>query len=152
MSKLRRLLAALATVASVPALAMAQENAVVTGRVTNASGGQEAAVAVRIVELNAGTNTVQDGTYRLVIPGNRLPASRNVTITASRQGLETASRTITLGAGSQVTQNFQLGASAISLQGVVVTALGIERTRRSLSYSAQAVEGSDLNKVPESNV
>ena len=76
MRKLRRLLAALVAVASVPAWAMAQENAVVTGRVTNASGGPEAAVAVRIAELNAGTTTVQDGTYRLVVPGSRLPASR----------------------------------------------------------------------------
>jgi len=152
MRKLRRLLAALVAVASVPAWAMAQENAVVTGRVTNASGGPEAAVAVRIVELNAGTTTVQDGTYRLVVPGSRLPASRSVTLTASRQGLSTSSRSITLGAGSQVTQNFQLGASAISLEGVVVTALGIERTRRSTSTSVQTVDSTALNRVPESNL
>ncbi|MFL5537963.1 MAG: TonB-dependent receptor plug domain-containing protein, partial [Longimicrobiaceae bacterium] len=152
MSKLRRLVAALVAVAVVPAWAMAQENAVVTGRVTNASGGPENAVAVRIVELNVGTTTVQDGTYRLVIPGSRLPASRSVTITASRQGLATSSRTIQLGAGANVTQNFQLGASAISLQGVVVTALGIERSRRSTSTSVQTVDSTALNRVPEANL
>ena len=152
MRKLRRLLAALVAVASVPAWAMAQENAVVTGRVTNASGGPEAAVSVRIVELNVGTPTLQDGSYRLVVPGSRLPASRSVTITASRQGLSTSSRTVTLGAGSQVTQNFQLSASAISLQGVVVTALGIERSRRSVGTSTQTIDSSTINRVPEANL
>jgi len=152
MRKLRRLLAALVAVASVPAWAMAQENAVVTGRVTNASGAPETSVMVRIVELNVGTPTLQDGSYRLVVPGSRLPASRSVTITASRQGLSTSSRSITLGAGSQVTQNFQLGASAISLQGVVVTALGIERSRRSVGTSTQTIDSSAINRVPEANV
>jgi TonB-linked SusC/RagA family outer membrane protein len=152
MRKLRRLLAALVAVASVPAWAMAQENAVVTGRVTNASGGPEAAVAVRITELGVGTTTVQDGSYRLVVPGSRLPSSRSVTLTASRQGLSTSSRSITLGAGSNVTQNFQLGAQAVSLQGVVVTALGIERPRRAVGYSAQTIDSSTINRVPDANV
>jgi len=152
MNKLRRLVAALVAVAAVPAWAVAQENAVVSGRVTNASGGPENAVAVRIAELNVGTTTVQDGTYRLVIPGSRLTTTRSVTITASRQGLATSSRTIQLGAGSNVTQNFQLGASAISLQGVVVTALGIERSRRSTSTSVQAIDSTALNRVPEANL
>lgn len=152
MSKLRRLLAALVAVASVPALATAQENAVVSGRVTNASGAPEAAVAVRIVELGVGSTTAQDGTYRLVVPGSRLPASRSVTLTASRQGLATSSRSITLAAGSNVTQNFQLGAQAVSLQGVVVTALGIERSRRSLGTSTQTIDSSAINRVPEANL
>lgn len=152
MSKLRRLLAALVAVAAVPAWAAAQENAVVTGRVTNASGGPEAAVAVRIVELGVGTTTVQDGSYRLVVPGSRLPASRSVTLTASRQGLATSSRTITLAAGSNVTQNFQLAPQAVSLQGVVVTALGIERSRRSVGTSTQTIDSTALNRVPEANL
>jgi len=152
MRKLRRLLAALVAVAAVPAWAAAQENAVVTGRVTNASGGAEAAVAVRIVELGVGTTTAPDGTYRLVIPGSRLTAARSVTLTASRQGLATSSRTIQLAAGSNVTQNFQLGASAVSLQGVVVTALGIERSRRSTGTSVQTIDSTSLNRVPEANL
>jgi TonB-linked SusC/RagA family outer membrane protein len=131
---------------------MAQENAVVTGRVTNASGAPETAVMVRIAALNVGTPTLQDGSYRLVVPGSRLPASRSVEITASRQGLSTSSRTITLAAGSQVTQNFQLSASAISLQGVVVTALGIERSRRSVGTSTQSIDSTTINRVPEANL
>ncbi|MFL5384814.1 MAG: SusC/RagA family TonB-linked outer membrane protein [Longimicrobiaceae bacterium] len=152
MSKLRRLLAALVAVAMVPAWATAQENAVVTGRVTNASGAPEAAVAVRIAELGVGTTTVQDGSYRLVVPGSRLPAARSVTLTASRQGLSTSTRTIQLAAGANVTQNFQLGASAISLQGVVVTALGIERSRRSQGTSIQTIDSTSLSRVPEANL
>jgi len=152
MRKLRLLLAALAVVATVPAAAVAQENATVSGRVTNASGGPETAVLVRIPELSVGTSTAADGTYRLVVPGSRLSGSRSFTVTAARQGLTPSSHAVTLAPGAQVTQNFQLGSSAISLQGVVVTALGIERQQRSLGYSAQAVQGSELAKVPESNL
>lgn len=152
MSKLRRLLTALVAVAMVPAAAVAQENATVTGRVTNASGSPEAAVAVRIVELGVGTTTAPDGSYRLVVPGSRLPASRSVTLSASRQGLASSSRTITLGAGSNVTQNFSLAPEAVSLQGVVVTALGIERSRRSQGTSIQTIDSTALNRVPEANL
>jgi TonB-linked SusC/RagA family outer membrane protein len=152
MRKLRWLLATMVAVASVPAALAAQENATVTGRVTNASGAPENAVLVRIDALNVGTSTAADGTFRLVIPGSRLPSSRSVTVTASRQGLAPVSRTVTLGAGSNVTQNFQVSTTAIALQGVVVTALGIERERRSLGYTAQSVSGNEVNRVPESNV
>jgi outer membrane cobalamin receptor len=35
---------------------------------------------------------------------------------------------------------------------VVVTALGITRSQRSLGYSAQAVNSTELNRVPDQNV
>src|SRR5215218_3352214 len=152
MKQLRRLLATLVAVASVPAMALAQQNATVTGRVTNASGGPESAVLVRIESLNVGTSSAADGTYRLVIPGTRLTGVRPYTVTASRQGLATVSHTVSLGAGSTVTQNFSVSSQAVALQGVVVTALGITRSQRSLSYSAQGVSGAELNRVPEQNL
>ena len=60
MRQLRRLLATLVAVASVPAMAVAQQNATVSGRVTNASGGPESAVLVRIESLNVGSSTAAD--------------------------------------------------------------------------------------------
>ncbi|HYH79369.1 MAG TPA: SusC/RagA family TonB-linked outer membrane protein [Longimicrobium sp.] len=152
MRQLRRLLATLVAVASVPTLLAAQENATVSGRVTNASGGPESAVLVRIESLNVGASTSADGTYRLVIPGSRLTGVRPYTITASRQGIATVSHSVSLGAGSQVAQNFTVSSQAVALQGVVVTALGITRSQRSLGYSAQGVTSAELNRVPEQNV
>jgi TonB-linked SusC/RagA family outer membrane protein len=152
MRQLRRLLATLVAVATVPAAAIAQENASVSGRVTNASGGPESAVLVRIETLNVGTSTAADGTYRLVIPGSRLTGVRPYTVTASRQGISTVSHTVSLGAGTQATQNFSVSSQAVALQGVVVTALGITRTQRSLGYTAQSVSSQELNRVPEQNL
>ncbi|HEX8363084.1 MAG TPA: SusC/RagA family TonB-linked outer membrane protein, partial [Longimicrobium sp.] len=122
-----------------------------TGRVTNASGAAENAVTVRINALNVGTTTAADGTYRLVIPAARLRTGPQ-TITASRVGLATQSRTVTLTPGASLTQNFQLGAQALGLEGLVVTALGITREERAISTSVQTVQGEDLNQARETNI
>ena len=86
MSRLRWLFAILVAVAFAPVSLLAQEPAVVSGRVTNASGGPENAVLVRIEALSVGTTTGADGSYRLVVPASRVRAGQTVTITASRVG------------------------------------------------------------------
>lgn len=93
----------------------AQEHAIVIGRVTNTNGGPETAVMVRIESLNVGTSTLQDGSYRLVIPGKRVKAGDQVTLSASRQGLKTASRSIKLNPGEQQRADFKLEPSVIDL-------------------------------------
>ena len=37
------------------------------------------------------------------------------------------------------------------IEGVVVTALGIKREKKSLGYGSQSVKSEDLNKVPTAN-
>ena len=114
-----------------PATAAAQEHAVVQGRVTTTtvhprqcypcervvrSDGEtvyttsnpEAGVFVRIDEVNAGVPTRHDGTYRMVIPAARLGSSRSVRIIASRPGLESQSRIITLSPGAQLVEDFEM--------------------------------------------
>jgi len=54
--------------------------------------------------------------------------------------------------GSSVEQDIALVEGAIELQQVVVTALGIEREQRSLSYSAQTISGDRLSDVRSNNV
>ena len=93
----------------------AQEHAIVVGRVTNTNGAPEAAVMVRIETLNVGTSTAQDGSYRLVIPGRRVKAGDQVTLSASRQGLKTASRSIKLNPGEQQRVDFKLESMTIDL-------------------------------------
>lgn len=92
------------------------EPATITGRVTNNSGGPESAVLVRIEALNVGTTTAQDGSYRLVVPTSRIRAGEQVQITASRVGLASQSRSITLYPGASLTQNFQLSSDALQLE------------------------------------
>ena len=152
MNKSRWLFAAVVAAATASSPLSAQEPAVVTGRVTNAQGAAENAVTVRINALTIGTTTAADGTYRLVIPAARLTRSGPHTITASRVGLATQSRTVTLTPGASLTQNFQLGAQALGLEGLVVTALGITREERAISTSVQTVQGEDLNQARETNI
>ena len=133
----------LTLLALLPALegvaAPAQEPAVVTGQVTSASGAPESAVVVRIEALNVGAVTAGDGRYRLVIPAERIPAARQVTITASRIGLATVQRIVTLSPGAQVTQNFTMGADVLSLEALVATAHG-ESQRREVRSSVAVLE------------
>jgi TonB-linked SusC/RagA family outer membrane protein len=151
MRTIRRLFAALLAVATLPVLAHAQQATSVSGRVTNATGAPENAVSVRIEALGVGSATGPDGTYRIVIPAGRLTGTRTVSITASRQGLASQTHSITLAPGSNVTQNFQLGAQAVQVQGVVVTALGLTRTQRSVPNAVQQVSGNDISRS-ETNV
>jgi len=152
MKQVRWLCAAVVAAATASAPLAAQEPATITGRVTNAAGAAENAVTVRINALNVGTTTASDGTYRLVVPASRLGAGQQVTLTASRVGLASATRTVTLTPGASLTQNFQLGAQALGLEGLVVTALGITREERAISTSVQTVQGEDLTQARETNI
>lgn len=122
-----------------PTLARAQEPAVVTGRVTNPQGQPEAAVLVRIHALNAGATTAADGTYRLVIPAARIRgAGATVQISASRVGLGTVTRTITIQPGANLVQDFTLVPQALALDAVVVTGATTE-VRREMRAAVSGV-------------
>lgn len=144
MRRFRRLIALAIAAALTPMSLMAQEAATVTGRVTNQQGQPESAVLVRIESLNVGTTTGADGTFRLVVPGARV-GTGTVQMTASRQGLAGQSASVVLRAGATVTQNFTLAPAAILLEGVVVSALGIERERSQLGTAQQQLSTEDLN-------
>ena len=152
MRNLRWLLAMLVAVALAPVSLLAQEPVVVTGRVTNASGAPENAVSVRIDALSVGTSTVADGSYRLVVPASRVRAGQQVTITASRVGLASSSRQITLNPGAQLTQNFQLGADVLQLEALVATGQGTTQERRAVASTINTVSSQAIENSNESNV
>ncbi|HYJ80939.1 MAG TPA: TonB-dependent receptor plug domain-containing protein [Longimicrobiaceae bacterium] len=153
MRKLRWLfLATCFAAALAPAGLQAQEPATVSGRVTNASGEPENAVAVRIDALNVGTTTGADGTYRLVVPAGRIRAGQQVTITASRVGLAAQTRAITLSPGAALTQNFALGADVLQLEEVVATGAGTETRAERLGTARASVSQDMLQRSNEPNV
>ena len=152
MRKLRWLLATLVAAAFAPAALHAQEPVVVSGRVTNASGQPENAVSVRIDALSVGTVTVSDGSYRLVIPASRVRAGQQVAITASRVGLASSSRQITLNPGASLTQNFQLGADVLQLAEIVATGQGTATTRARTSATVNSVSAQTIEESQETNV
>ena len=150
MRHFRRLIAVLIAAALAPVTLLAQEAATVTGRVTNAQGQPEAAVLVRIESLNVGASTGADGTYTLVIPGARIRAGQNVTITASRAGLAPVSRSITLSPGANLNQNFQMTTQVILLEDVVVTGTAGAVEARKVPFEVGQVTAADI-PVPATN-
>ncbi|HZG43771.1 MAG TPA: TonB-dependent receptor plug domain-containing protein, partial [Longimicrobium sp.] len=152
MRNFRRLIAVLIAAALAPVSLLAQEAATVAGRVTNAQGQPEAGVLVRIESLNVGSPTNPDGTYRVVIPGARIRAGQAVQVSATRVGLSTQTRTITLNPGANLTQNFQLATSALQLDAVVVTGAGLETRVERLGTARASVDSAVLSRTNETNV
>jgi TonB-linked SusC/RagA family outer membrane protein len=133
----------------VPAVATAQEAPTVSGQVKASPGGQPlVGVIVSIPTLRVNATTDNDGRYRLVLPAG---SSGAVQLTARRIGYQTGTVQVNL-TGASVEQDLSLAEGAIELSQVVVTALGIEREQRSLSYSAQTIGGERLSDVPSQNV
>src|SRR5438034_1591588 len=131
-----------------PAVAAAQAPTTISGRVTASVGGTPlygAIVSIPTLRVSASTNG--DGRYQLVAPGSTGAA----TLTARLIGFKTQSVQVSL-TGSDVTQDITLEEGAIELESKVVTALGIEREQRSLSYAAQTLGGDRLSDVRSNNV
>jgi TonB-linked SusC/RagA family outer membrane protein len=133
----------------VPAVATAQEATTVSGLVKSSPGGTPLGGAiVSIPSLRVNATTGNDGRYRLVLPAGSTGA---VQLTTRRIGYQTSTLSLSL-TGASLEQDISLAEGAIELTQVVVTALGIEREQRSLSYAAQTVSGERLSDVPTQNV
>ena len=98
---------------------------------------------VNIVEVGTqnGTTTNVDGTFAFMVSG---PDAR---LRFSFVGFQ--EQTIALNGRSELTVRLQPRTE--EMEGVVVTALGIERQQRSLGYATTEVEAQDLVDVTESN-
>ncbi|WP_460891764.1 SusC/RagA family TonB-linked outer membrane protein [Rufibacter soli] len=121
-------------------LTMVFQNAVaqtktITGKVTEAGNNQGMpGVTVLVKGTQVATATGADGSYSLSVPAG------STTLVYSFVGYKTAERAI----GNNTTINVSLATDSEQLQEVVVTALGAERTKNSLPYSAQQVQGEDI--------
>lgn len=142
MKRLRQATALLvALVVSLPALLQAQQPRAVTGIITEASTGQPlAGVQVTVKGTTIGTLSGGDGRFNV-----RVPAGSN-TLVFTSIGYTTAE--VTVSDNMTVTLERQ----AIGLEGIVVTALGVQREKRTLGYSVQDVSGPRLTEVPEINL
>jgi len=115
----------------------------VTGKVTDANDGTSLpGVNVSIKGTNLGTTTGVSGEYSLRIPANAK------TLVFSFVGYDKQE----LPVGSTSVVNVRLKVSAISLDEVVVTAIGIKRSEKSLGYSATSVKTEDLTAARNTNV
>ncbi len=113
----------------------------VSGTVTDAADGQPLpGVNVSVQGTSNGAMTNIDGTYSIEV-GN------GSTLVFSFIGYATQSVAI----NGQTTINVVLATDDQVISDVVVTALGIKREKKSLTYSAEDVKGDELTKVKDVN-
>lgn len=145
------LLAAL-TVSSAPAvdtLAGNKKDAVqavqqtkrITGTVVEANGDPVIGAAVQVKGTTVGTITDADGKFTL-------SARTGSTLVISYVGYTTQEVRV----GNQNNYNIVLQEDAQALEEVVVTAMGLTKSRKSLGYSAQDVNAKELMKNKQTNV
>jgi hypothetical protein len=116
---------------------------VVTGKVTDANDGTSLpGVTILIKGTNLGTTTGASGEYSLRIPANAKTLVFSF-VGYDKQELPVASTSV---------MNVQLKVSSISLNEVVVTALGISREKKSLGYSVQDVKADKLQQASNPNL
>ncbi|MHA8051215.1 SusC/RagA family TonB-linked outer membrane protein [Aquirufa sp. ROCK-SH2] len=117
------------------------QSRLVTGKVTTAEDGSALpGVGVSIKGTSKGVATSADGTFKI-------NASDATVLQFSFVGYQTQSVTV----GKQNTINVVLAPLASELNEVVVTALGLTRTKNSLPYAAQQVKGDELTRVRNGN-
>ncbi|MGE8299335.1 MAG: carboxypeptidase-like regulatory domain-containing protein, partial [Sphingobacterium paramultivorum] len=113
-------------------VALAQKN--ITGKVTNASGSGLAGVTVRESGKGVQAATNSQGNYKITIPEGASLIFRYV----GYQSEEVA-------VNGRSIVNVVLKENTASLDEVIVTAMGIERSKKSLGYSTPKVNGDDVS-------
>ncbi|WP_029273138.1 SusC/RagA family TonB-linked outer membrane protein [Flavobacterium sp. KJJ] len=114
----------------------------VKGVITDSDGMPLPGASVAVQGGQKGATTDFDGLYSIEV-------QKGQTLVFSYVGLETQSIVV----GDAATINVKMvTASSNALSEVVVTSLGIKKTRKSLTYAAQELKGEELTRVKDANV
>jgi len=112
----------------------------ITGTVVSADDGQPAIGAtVKVKGTNVGSITNLDGTFSIVVPANAN------TLVFSYVGM------ISIELPAQNGMIVKMESDSKQMKEVVVTALGIKRDKKTLTYASQQVGGDDLRKSSDLN-
>jgi len=98
---------------------------------------------IKVLGTSTASSTDSKGTFQINVD------DKNRVLNISTVGYE--NKTVTLGPG-ETTVTVSLDEQTQQLESVVVTALGISRAQKSLTYSTQQVNGDELNKVKSTNL
>ena len=114
----------------------------VTGKVTSSEDGSALpGVSIAVKGTSKGTTSGADGSYRI-------DAGAGTSLTFSFVGFKTNTTEV----GNRTTINIQLQNEISQLEEVVVTALGVSRTKKSLGFASQDVAVDKLNATRNTNV
>ena len=115
----------------------------VSGQVRDFRGVPIVGASVIVRGTTVGVSTDADGRFTLEVPA---PASSQV-LEVSYLGYKTTTVTV----GSRTIFNITLEESSSEIEQVVVTALGIKRQEKALSYNVQQVGAEELTTVKDAN-
>jgi len=114
----------------------------VTGTVTHAEDGSSIpGVSVLVKGTQVGTITDINGKYSINVPPD------GKVLQFSFVGMQTVEVTI----GNQAVIDVQMQPTVTALEGVIVTALGISREKKSLGYAVQDVSGDEITQARQLN-
>lgn len=114
----------------------------VTGKVTGVNNQVVASASIKVKASNLATITNADGTFSLKAPNG------SFVLQVSSIGYE--SKEVAVSA-SQSIVNVSLVEQSTDLNEVVVTALGIKREKKSLTYASQQLAGEEIRKAAGPN-
>ena len=118
-------------------ISFAQEKAI-SGLVTDSNGISIPGVNVNVKGSKGGVQTDFDGKFSIKVQTGDVLVFSFVGM-RNKEALASAGMTVKMIEDAQ------------TLEGVVVTALGIKREKKSLGYGTQKVDGDEVNKLPSSN-
>ena len=101
-----------------------------------------AGVSVSVKNTTIGTSTGLDGTYELSVP------EMGELLVFSFVGM--ISREVEIGEQKEII--VALRADTLSIDGVVITAIGIPKKKKALGYSVQELSGKEIKSVPNINL
>jgi len=115
----------------------------VKGVVTDADGAPVIGASVIVKGTTVGASTNTDGSFSPQVP----PPAENAVLIVTYLGYEPVDVTV----GSRTDFRITLRDSAVAVENVVVTALGIKRQEKALSYNVQQVKSEELTTVKDAN-
>jgi len=113
----------------------------VNGKVTDSKGAPLAGVSVSVKGTNIGTSTDRSGEFSINVPDNGILIFSYIGYTSQEVAVN-----------NRTSINIVLNEETTALNEVVVTALGIQRSAKSLSYANTTIGAEDLNQVKGANV
>jgi TonB-linked SusC/RagA family outer membrane protein len=109
----------------------------ITGKVVSSEDSSPLpGVSIAVKGTSRGTTTDANGSYKISV-------GSGASITFSFVGFDNK----TVAVGNQTTINVALGSNTSELQEVVITALGVQRSKESLGYAATTIKGSEINQA-----
>lgn len=134
----------------IPYLALAQQDAVITGQVTDETGAPLVGANVYIQDFALGAATNADGMYSFTVPAAKVQG-QEVNLMAKFIGYKSQSQWITLQPGT-VTTDFKLPVDVLELEELVVTGMGIGIEKEKLGVTIGKVKALEVVNSNEENI